>query len=147
MLVKGGPGIRVNWGNDGHWGMSDKTCMVISHAMHAIYSSIGILQYINLVCSIIFTYQLLIPYANKRATVTWFKVRICKKERTYKLENPTSAVGVKSDNCGVMSDTDVLGTYWWNIGFIKSGFCKKKKKNPKNMCKQMTKPTQCFPLQ
>ena len=51
---------------------------------------------------------------------------ICKTERTSKLENPTSAGGVKSDNCGVMSDTDVLGTIWLNIGCMKSDFCGKK---------------------
>ena len=87
----------------------------------------GILQYINLSSMFhIFTYQLLILYANKRTALTWFKVWICKTERTSKLKKPTSAVGVKSDNCWVMSDTDVLGTYWWNIGCMKSDFCGKK---------------------
>ena len=93
------------------------------------YSSIGILQNINLSRMFhifTFTYQLLTLYANKRTALTWFKVWICKTERTSKLENPTSAVGVKSDNCGVMSDTDVLGTYWLNIGCMKSDFCGKK---------------------
>ena len=121
---------RVKWGNVAHWGMSDKNV----HGRFPGYAR-NILTVQLASCSTstypdrmfhIFTYQLLILYANKRTALTWFKVWICKIERTSKLENPTSAVGVKSDNCGVMSDTDVLGTYWLNIGCMKSDFCGKK---------------------
>ena len=83
---------RVKWGNVGQ-----KRAWSFSRLCTQFNWHLAVHQLIQNVCHI-FTYQLLILYANKCTALTWFKVWICKTERTSKLENPTSAVGVKSDN-------------------------------------------------
>ena len=107
--------FRVKWGNVGMGNVGQKRAWSFPRlCTQYTYISIGILQYINLSRMFhIFTYQLLILYANKRTALTWFKVWICKTERTSKLENPTSAVGVKSDNCVV--------PVWGNVGHGRVG--------------------------
>ena len=118
--------FRVKWVNVGHWEMSDKKV----HGRFPGYArNIPIVQLASCSTSTYpecFIFSCISCWFYMRNALTWFKVWICKTERTSKLENPTSAVGVKSDNCGVMSDTDVLGTYWLNIGCMKSDFCGEK---------------------